>query len=979
VNATKVDAGFDAGTSDNAVYSIAGQTDGQLLAGGSFYNLGGLSRPALARLQADGRADSAFNASAAAFVYSLVVQTDGRLLAGGSFTTLGGATRNYLGRLNPDGTLDSGFNPGADSWVYSLTLQENGQILVGGSFATLGGTARSRIGRLNPDGTLDASFNPGADNTVCTMVVQPDGKILVGGSFTTLGGQPRTNLARLYPDGTLDNSFNPVIASEEWPSQVSSLALQADGKILVGGTFSALGGQPRANLARLNADGTLDPDFKPQVEFDHLLFPPSVVSLVVQTDGKILMGGDFITVAGQPRKHLARLNANGTLDLTFNPVTGDDSLTELNAVMVQADGKILAGGSFKSLGGQPRTNLARLTTSQPATQSLSRTGSTLTWLRGASSPEVWRTTFDYSSNGIDWSSLGGGSRIAGGWQLDGLSLPSGGTVRARGFLAASYGNASSGFVETLLGAPVFTTQPLSQTFNAGSTASFNVAATGPEPLSFQWLKDGVPLNDAPGIAGAASPSLRLTNVLKAAEGSYRLVVMNPSGSVTSQVATLTVIDPVILSSPYGCYGEPGQSPTLSVMAGGTALSYQWWKDGTALLQGTSASLTLTNLQLGDAGNYCVMVSNQFGSLTSAVATVRVNLATLDKSFTPAALGSVSPVAMQADGKILVGGAFNSLAGQSRAYLGRLNPEGSLDTSFNPGANATLYSLAVQPDGKILAGGDFTSLAGYSRVGLGRLNPNGTLDTGFSPTILAPPPGYTRTVRVQVILLQPDGKLLIGGRSSLNGGTATGFVYRLNTNGTTDTTFVTTGDANGPVASLALQPDGKILVGGLFTYLRSQPRNRLGRLNADGTIDKDFNPNADNSVFALALQADGKILVGGSFATLASQPRTNLARLNPDGTLDSNFALAVTGGSFPTVYSVVVQVDGNILLSGFFTTVAGQARAHLARINSSGGVDPGFNPGPNSFVYGLALQADGNLLAVGDFTVLGGQPRTRIGR
>ncbi|HWI57952.1 MAG TPA: immunoglobulin domain-containing protein, partial [Bacillota bacterium] len=681
----------------------------------------------------------------------------------------------------------------------------------------------------------------------------------------------------------------------------------------------------------------------------------------------------------QPRKHLARLNANGTLDLTFNPVTGDDSLTELNAVMVQADGKILAGGSFKSLGGQPRTNLARLTTSQPATQSLSRTGSTLTWLRGASSPEVWRTTFDYSSNGIDWSSLGGGSRIAGGWQLDGLSLPSGGTVRARGFLAASYGNASSGFVETLLGAPVFTTQPLSQTFNAGSTASFNVAATGPEPLSFQWLKDGVPLNDAPGIAGAASPSLRLTNVLKAAEGSYRLVVMNPSGSVTSQVATLTVIDPVILSSPYGCYGEPGQSPTLSVMAGGTALSYQWWKDGTALLQGTSASLTLTNLQLGDAGNYCVVVSNQFGSLTSAVATVRVNLATLDKSFTPAALGSVSPVAMQADGKILVGGAFNSLAGQSRAYLGRLNPEGSLDTSFNPGANATLYSLAVQPDGKILAGGDFTSLAGYSRVGLGRLNPNGTLDTGFSPTILAPPPGYTRTVRVQVILLQPDGKLLIGGRSSLNGGTATGFVYRLNANGTTDTTFVTTGDANGPVASLALQPDGKILVGGLFTYLRSQPRNRLGRLNADGTIDKDFNPNADNSVFALALQADGKILVGGSFATLASQPRTNLARLNPDGTLDSNFALAVTGGSFPTVYSVVVQVDGNILLSGFFTTVAGQARAHLARINSSGGVDPGFNPGPNSFVYGLALQADGNLLAVGDFTVLGGQPRTRIGR
>src|SRR5947209_12918017 len=103
------------------------------------------------------------------------------------------------------------------------------------------------------------------------------------------------------------------------------------------------------------------------------------------------------------------------------------------SLAVQADGKILVGGQFTTLGGQSRNNIGRLNNTGPATQSLTFDGSTLTWLRGGTSPEVWRTTFEYSRNGASWINLGAGTRIAGGWQRTGLALPTNPTFRARGY------------------------------------------------------------------------------------------------------------------------------------------------------------------------------------------------------------------------------------------------------------------------------------------------------------------------------------------------------------------------------------------------------------------------------------------------------------------------------------------------------------------------------------------------------------------
>ena len=373
---------------------------------------------------------------------SLALQADGKIMVGGDFTTLGGQSRSRIGRLNADGTVDTAFNPGADDWVNCLALQADGKVLVGGEFTTLGGQSRSFIGRLSADGSLDSSFNTGANSWVNALALQADGKILVGGDFTALGGQSRSCIGRLNADGTVDTGFNPGAGGGEFGAWADCVAVQADGKILVGGYFTTLGGQTRNLIGRLNADGSLDNSFNAGAGADSSTI---VYSLAVQADGKILVGGSFSTLGGQPCHNIGRLNADGTLDTAFSP--GADN--QVLSLAVQPDGKVLVGGEFTNLCGQTCKYLGRVNNTEPATQSLGFDGSTITWLRGGASPEAWRTTFDFSTDGTNWTSLGPGARIPGGWFLTGVSLPpTNGTIRARGYVTGGQYDGSSWFVET---------------------------------------------------------------------------------------------------------------------------------------------------------------------------------------------------------------------------------------------------------------------------------------------------------------------------------------------------------------------------------------------------------------------------------------------------------------------------------------------------------------------------------------------------
>lgn len=191
---------------------------------------------------------------------------------------------------------------------------------------------------------------------------------------------------------------------------------------------------------RLNPDGTLDATFNPNVN-------GVVYSLALQADGRVLLAGTFSTLGGLTRSDIGRVNADGSTDLTFNPGAGG----AVYSLALQGDGAILAGGSFATLGGLARTNIGRLFNTDPATQNLSFDGSTVSWQRGGAGPEVWRTTFDISTNGVDWTGLGAGQRVTGGWQLTGLTPAQLRNIRARGFLTGGEYNGSSSSVETIVG------------------------------------------------------------------------------------------------------------------------------------------------------------------------------------------------------------------------------------------------------------------------------------------------------------------------------------------------------------------------------------------------------------------------------------------------------------------------------------------------------------------------------------------------
>jgi uncharacterized delta-60 repeat protein len=349
------------------VWKIAVQADGKILVTGAFHgtnSIGGQTRNYLARLDATAGAADSWNPDPNNDVLSITVQANGSVLLGGGFTSIGGQPRNHIAQLDPTTALADSWNPNADGGVSSIALQADGKILVGGSFENIGGQARNRIARLDPTTGLADAFDPHASHSdpgyfggVDAIAVQADGKILAGGFFTDIGGQPRASIARLDPMTGLADSFNPGA------ELVISIAIQADGKVVVGGFSSAIGGDVRSRLFRLEKDGRLDQTLGPSPTPSNA----SVTATAIQPDGKILIGGFFTDIQGVPRNHMARLNTDGTLDTAFDPNITSTGFIEIKAIAVQADGRILVGGHFTSVGGQPRTRMARLdpVTGQP--------------------------------------------------------------------------------------------------------------------------------------------------------------------------------------------------------------------------------------------------------------------------------------------------------------------------------------------------------------------------------------------------------------------------------------------------------------------------------------------------------------------------------------------------------------------------------------------------------------------------------------
>jgi uncharacterized delta-60 repeat protein len=350
---------------------------------------------------------------------------------------------------------------------------------------------------------------------------------------------------------------------------------------------------------------------------------------------------------------------------------------------------------------------------------------------------------------------------------------------------------------------------------------------------------------------------------------------------------------------------------------------------------------------------------------------------VDPGFSQRVDSQLQSVAVQPDGRILIGGNFNRVEDIARQGSARLaGATGALDRTFNPNADAFFHvGQTVLGNGNILIMGDFTRVGGSARTNLALLGPTGSAVSTFNPS----PNDSVLTAQVL-----PDGKFMIGGPFSEIGTVSRRQLARLNANGSLDASFALAADNS--VLTTALQTDGRLVLGGLFTSLGGRDRSRLARLQANGSLDASFAPEFDGAVFCVAVQADGKILVGGSFRSANGSPRSQLARLWPDGSLDTGFDVDLAG-SGEGVFSIVPQCDGKILFSGDgFTTVAGVTRTQLARVDGAGRLDPTFNPFLENpgITFGTqnvftALQSDGKVLLAGSFARINGVDRRSIAR
>lgn len=699
-------------------------------------------------------------------VRTISLQEDGNLIVGGDFLNFNGASLPYLCRLKTDGEKDTNFNIGSgfNNKVYATHVQSDGKIIVGGSFTAFSGNTTSRLLRLNPDGSFDATFITalGLNNIVYDIDSYADGKAIVVGSFTKYGETTASRIAKILPNGSLDASFSTGVGAN---SLIEKVIIQPDGKILLGGTFTKFNTQNKNSIVRLNSDGSIDNSFNIGTGFDD-----KVTSIDLQLDGKIIVIGAFSHYNGIVANRIIRLNTDGSIDSAFQPGTGFDA-ENLYVVNVDSLGNIMVGGAF--------------------------------------------------------------------------------------------------------------------------TGTYN----------------GVSVN--------------------------RLVYLNSDGTLKNDF-------------------DIGAGPaSASVLALAKSKDDFWYVGG---------SFSVFDGQ--NQGRLAKIDSNGI----------------LDIGFLTPGVGfnhSVLKILPLENNASMIFGSFSKFNGKPSSRIARLLEDGSLDQSFNAGksgANNIIRTAVLQNDGKMIIGGNFTNYNGNVANRLARILPNGEFDTAFNI-------GVGVNSFVYALAIQSDKKIIVAGNFTKFNTIAVGRIIRLMPDGTIDASFNTGLGADAIIDVVIVQSDNKILVGGRFTTFNGVSSPHLVRLNANGTIDTSFSIGTgfDKNVYTIGLQSDNKIILGGSFLNYNGVSQNRITRLLPNGNLDISFTSG-TGFSKGDVRTILVQPNDRILVGGTFSgTYKGVAALRIIRLLSNGAIDESFQTSLNSTLFTMALSTNHNLIIGGNFNSVSGIAKHRVAR
>lgn len=906
------------------VLTIAIQNDNKILLGGLFVDYNNISSSGIVRVNTNGYFDGTFSAgtgfSSAAGkleVRKIIIQSDGKILVGGFFDDYNGTFANRIIRLNIDGSVDNTFlyGTGFDGAVNDIFVLSDEKILIVGEFSDYNGDGSNYIIKVDSNGVIDNSFviGTGFDGDVRSVVVQSDNKVLVGGDFSSYDGVGSDYIIRLNSDGSVDGTFN---IGGSFDDNVYDIVLQTDGKILVGGIFTSYDGNTANSIIRLNSDGSVDGTFNPGSGFNSI-----VRSIELQSDGKIIVCGDFTSIDGNTRNRIIRLNTDGSIDNSFNIGTGFDDFTL--DIAIQTDNRIIVGGEIKDYNGTALNYVVRLGWDFKNSQAVLQ-----------NSTFVEPLTSFYSKYRIPTNNY---------------SFFESCDLLTNNF----YGEILYDFIGT---------SP-STVGSSGSATGFGVFSS-----SFYQMIDTYRLypNGTPGLIfyNSVLANTELNN-LTFSMGIDRLTKY--IGRDNSYVQVLPYYQDVYILklNVIGTPGDDGSEEYIDYLTNN-------------FLKINDNSLTSTNgywyhgISKNEDGLYYLhnlerFINNPYGPY--------LVIQSSDEKMLELSQNPTYNISTQFQSeKFYMGGTFTYYNGTGAKEIIKLKDDGVIETQFNYGGGfyGPVHKIFIQPDGKVLVGGNYTDYNGTPTNNIVRLNYDGGIDNAFNI-------GTGTTNTVAAIDMYTDGRILIGGNFTSYDGTSANRIIRLNNDGSVDNSFNPGSGFTDQVYVIKIQTDGKILVGGAFGSYDGNSSSGIVRLNSDGSIDNSFvvGTGFDSNVNDIIILSDGKILAGGKFTDYDGNSVNSITRLNSDGTFDNSFVIGT--GFNNEVYSMLLQSDNKIIVGGDFTDYDGTGVNRIIRLNSNGTQDTSFNIGSgfNAVVYSLSSKSDGKILVGGDFTNYDGGGYTRI--